>query len=475
VTTELSTDSGVAKLGIELIEEWDTDLRSRDPLDFAGYKPPAAEDESVRTGVISLEGSEVAVIELRFNHHGGTMGSVTGEKIVRAFTRATERRLPLAAFVASGGARLQEGMVSLIQMARTSSAVSEFNRAGLLWAAIYTPHTTGGVYASWASLADVRAAQPGSTIGFGGPRVVAEVTGQFPPADSHTAESAYANGLVDALLAPEDQLAWLSAVLLGRGEPLALPAGRPAAPVAISDGSDAWSVLLGVRSPQRASGLEWAAWLTENWVELRSSDPTVRAGLATLAGQRVMVIAMDRHAIGDAAARQGPAAFRLTQRAMRLASRLSVPVLTLIDTPGAEPGPAAEADGIASEIARTLLAMAELEVPSVALCVGEGGSGGAMAFAHADKFLLLSGSVFSVIGPQAGAAIIYRDASRAPELAESLRILPSDLVRLGVADAILDESIDGVRDALALALSTAEVGYRNTRASAATSRALTTD
>jgi acetyl-CoA carboxylase carboxyl transferase subunit beta len=161
---------------------------------------------------------------------------------------------------------------------------------------------------------------------------------------------------------------------------------------------------------------------------------------------------------------------------MKLADRLRIPVLTLIDTPGAEPGPAAEAGGIAGEIARTLLTMAEVTVPTVALCVGEGGSGGAVALAHADRFLVLGGSVFSVIGPEAGSAILYRDAERAPELAQALRISALDLMQVGVIDAILPENapdpVRQVKEAVLAALAGAEVGYRHERPAAATRRAL---
>ena len=210
------------------------------------------------------------------------------------------------------------------------------------------------------------------------------------------------------------------------GRPLALPPGRPGGRGGPDepggDQAGAYPLLLRARSAARPSGLEWAAWLTDDWVELRGADPSIRAALATIAGQRCAVIAMDRHAFGDATAKPGPDAYRLAQRAIRLADRLGLPVLTLIDTPGADPGPAAEASGLAGEIARTLLAMAELRGPSVALCVGEGGSGGAMALGHADRLLLLDGAVFSVIGPEAGAAIIYRDRARAPELTSALRM-----------------------------------------------------
>jgi acetyl-CoA carboxylase carboxyl transferase subunit beta len=207
-------------------------------------------------------------------------------------------------------------------------------------------------------------------------------------------------------------------------------------------------------------------------VELRGADPSIRAALATIAGQRCAVIAMDRHAFGDAAAKQGPDPYRLAQRAIRLADRLGLPVLTLIDTPGADPGPASEASGLAGEIARTLLAMAELRSPSVALCVGEGGSGGAMALGHADRLLLLDGAVFSVIGPEAGAAIIYRDRVRAPELTSALRMTAPDLLRLGVIDAIVPETVAAVRDAVASAFDYAQPGDRLGRAHQATATAL---
>ena len=461
---------------IPIAEEWDAGLSSSDPLGFPGYDPPAGDSESVRTGAATVSGHRVAVIHCRFDHQGGTMGAVAGERIVRAFARATDLRIPVVEYVASGGARLQEGMIALIQMARTASAVADHGRAGLMSAAVLRAPTTGGVYASWASLSDVRAAEPGAVIGFGGPRVVAEVTGHWPPTDSHTAESAYAHGLVDAVVGVDDQAAWLTAAVgLSPGEPLTLPPARPGrAAASTPHPADPYATLLAARDGDRPSGLEWAAWLTDSWVELRGRDPSVRAALASIGGQRAVVIAMDRHAFGDGAAKQGPDAFRLAQRALRLADRLRLPVLTLIDTPGADPSPGSEAGGLAGEIARTLLAMAELRRPSVALCVGEGGSGGAMALGHADRLLILDGAVFSVIGPEAGAAVLYRDRTRAAELTRSFRLTSRDLLGLGIVDAVVPETVAAVRQAVALALGEASPGDRLRRpdhATAATLRA----
>jgi acetyl-CoA carboxylase carboxyl transferase subunit beta len=302
---------------------------------------------------------------------------------------------------------------------------------------------------------------------------VAEVTGAWPPPDSHVAESAYAHGLVDALVAEPDQAAWLAAAVgIAPGRGLALPADRPSRRSLGPPPADAAVVLRRARHPARPSGPEWAAWLTDTWVELRGADPSMRAGLALIGDQRIVVVAMDRHAFGDGAAKPGPAAFRLAQRAIGLADRLGLAVLTLIDTPGADPSPIAEADGVAGEIARTLLAMACLRGPSVALCVGEGGSGGAMALGHADRLLLLEGAVFTVIGPEAGAAILYRDAARAPELARALGITAADLLRHRVIDGVVPERPAEVRAAVSRALALARPGDRMTRPRRATAVAL---
>jgi acyl-CoA carboxylase subunit beta len=462
--------------GVEVIQEWDLALSGTDPLGFPDYTPPA--EESVRTGLARIGDRQVALVQCRFANSGGTMGAVAGERVVRAFARATEQQLPVVEIVSTGGARLQEGMVALVQMARTASAAARHQAAGLMSMAVLRSPTTGGVFASWASLADLRAAEPQATIGFAGPRVVAQVTGMRLPTTSHTAESAHAAGLVDALVPREDTLAWLQSVLGQRRTPLVLPASGHHGRQRDDVPTDPAAVLQRTRSRHRPSGLEWAGWLTDSWVALQGSDPAVRAGLATVGTMRLVVVAMDRHAFGDGAARLTPAAFRLARRAIELAGRLNLPVLTLIDTPGAEPGPAAEADGIAREIAQTLRAMAVCPTPTVALTVGEGGSGGAMAFAHADRLFALSGSVFSVIGPEAGAAILYRDAARAVELTRAFRMTAQDLARMGVVDQVFGETapevVTRIRAAVVEALTLAVPGDRERRIDALTRRALLT-
>lgn len=474
MTTESLANPVVVGEDVTVLSWLDDGRVSTDPLDFPGYTPPSADDESVRTAVISLGDREAVWIDCDFGRLGGTMGAVAGHRIVAAFDHATRTGLPVVQTVSSGGARLQEGMISLVQMARAASAVQRHRAAGLISAAYLHSPTTGGVFASWASLADVRAAEPGATIGFGGPRVVEQVTGVRPPASSHTAESAARHGLVDEVVPVADRWAWLGAALGALpGVALTLPAQRPVVTSQDEVPNDPYELLLRCRSAERPSGLEWAHRLTDSWTELRGSDPGVRAGLADIGGRRVVVIAMDRHA--GPGHLPGPGAFRLAQRAIHLAGRLGFPVVTFIDTPGADPSPDAEAGGVAGEIARTLLAMAELTSLSVAVCVGEGGSGGAVALAHADRLLMLDGSVFSVIGPEAGAAILFRDASRAPELTRSLRMTAPELHALGVVDAVVADDPSAVRAAVLDALATARAGDRDPRIDQLTEAAISAD
>lgn len=464
-----------AELLLPLTEEWDRELTSADPLGFPGYAEAlaAAPGESIRTGLVTLQGGRAVLIQSDFEIFGGTMGAVAGEKIVRSFRRAVDQRLAVVAVTRTGGARMQEGMASLIQMPRTVSAVDEHARSGLLSAIVYRSPTTGGVFASWASLLDVRAAEPHATIGFAGPRVVRQVTGEYPPPWSHTAENAHAAGLVDAIVDRADQVAWVNAVLGSASWPLTdADPGRIPATVPMVLPSSPLQAIRQARSRSRPSGLEWASALCSSWVELKGSDPAFRAGLARIGDERVIVVAMDRYADGEGAARPGPAAYRLARRAIGLADRIGLPLLTLVDTPGAEPAAAAEKDGIAGEIAATIGAMARLRMPSVCICVGEGGSGGAMALGHADRLFMLPSSIFSVISPEGAAAILYRDPARGDELAGPLKLTSAELIGLGIADGVLPElAVDRVgclRRAVASALGIAQPGDRDRRIAKAT-------
>lgn len=445
------------------VEKWDVGLRGDNPLAFPGYDAP--ENESVRTG----RTEHYALIEGKFEVMGGSMGAAHGERVVRAFQRATDLGLPVVVVTTSGGARLQEGMVALTQMARTSAAAIMHSHAGLLQIALIQSPTTGGVYASYGSLGDVRAAAPNALIGFAGPRVVQETVGVSVGSDSHSAEAAFKAGRIDALVSDIDQPRFVEGVLGLRNLPPDPAYPAPPRLKAVTDDApvDAWDAVQRTRALGRPSGWQWAAALCESWVELKGLDPSVRAGIATMGGMRMIVVASDRHA---GHGRPTPQAYQLVRRALKMADRLWLPFVSLVDTPGADPGPESERGGIASEIAKTFVAQAALTVPSVSLCVGEGGSGGALALAACDRLLLLDDAVFSVISPEGAATILGRDANRTQEFAKLLRMLPRELLEMGAIDGILSGGVNSVRAGLLQALDEAEPGERGRRHDALTAR-----
>ena len=436
-------------------------MRGHDPISFDGYdaqleraREQTDANEACIWGIADVDGQRCALVVFDFDFLGGSMGVVVGEKVARAFDVARREKLPVVTVTASGGARMQEGMWALVQMAKTVEARRRHGAAGLAHVTLLSSPTTGGVYASFASLADVILAEEGATVGFAGPRVVEELTGSAPGSDVHTSAFAFAHGLVDDIVVPGAHAATIARTLAAlraeRRQPVA-PAGDapPAADVA-SDDADvgAWERLRRVRDPgwPRAAGI--IDVLLADAVALRgdrtgaADDPRVVVRAGGLRGTRTSVLAIGLDASGDGRVR--PEGFRKAIRAFEIAGRLGLPVVTIVDTRGADPLPSSEAAGVAAAIAGTFDAMLGCPAPTLAVLSGEGGSGGALAFAVADRVLALHGAVFSVIAPEAAAAILYRDASRGAELAERLAITTDDLVRLGLVDRVIPEPPGGV-------------------------------
>lgn len=443
--------------------EWDTDLRGGNPLDWAEYGAESGGRDSVITGRAAIDPSRTdsryVLIAGRFEHLGGSMGAVHGEKVVRAYRRATIEKLPVVVVSASGETRIQEGMVALAQLARASGAARAHSRAGLLSLAVMRHPTTGGVLASYASLTDLRAAEPGALVSFAHPRF-----GHDP--HQTTAEDAFERGLVDALIERPEQGAWIEHALGLRDQPLTVPP-LPAADdeqLELTGENEAWGEVRRARSTDRLSGVDHAARLCDSWTELRGPDPTVRAGLTRIGRRRAVVIANDRRAGTGHVSAGG---FQLVRRAVALAGHLGVPLLSLVDTPGVDSAD----DGIAAEIASTFAAMLDADVPTVAVCVGEGGGGGAFALATCDRLLMLEHSVFSVIAPEGAAAILGQAESTVPEVARRLRLTASDVVELGIADAVVSEAdVAAVDAAIADALDHAAPDGRLVRLERATKR-----
>ena len=419
--------------------EQDTDLVAADPLGFPGYSSRDPSCESVITADGAVAGTPVVAISFDFEAFGGSMGVAAGEKIARAFERAIDRHAAVVALTASGGARVQEGMLALAQMAKTITARRALTIAGLPFLAYLRNPTTGGVYASFASLADVLWAEPGATIGFAGPRVAEQVSSL--PDGSHTSEFSLANGLVDDIVAPGDLRASIGVFLRATMEPDAPDAPRAAVDAAPGAGS-AWDAVLLARHPGRPAGRQILAGIAESFVELRGDragidDTGVACGVARIAGRRCGVVALDR-------TRPTPPGLRKAYRLLRFAGALGLPLVTIIDTPGADPSSSSEAQGIARTIATAFRTVLEHPAPSVAVVTGEGGSGAALSLAVCDRVLICENAIFSVIAPEGAAAILKRDD--VDEVARDLKLTAKDLVGFGLGDGIVPEPIGGAHE-----------------------------
>ncbi len=398
------------------------------------------------------------LIVLDFGFLGGTMGTVVGEKVTLVLELAAERRLPCVAVCSSGGARMQEGMLSLVQMAKTTAAAVRLHAARVPLIAVLTDPTTGGVYASFANQGDVIMAEPGALIGFAGPRVIEQTTGERAPEGTHRAEFLLEHGLIDAIV-PRARLRGALATLLGftarryrvarQRTPRRHESAAPSAPDTVVS---AWGAVQLARHPERPTALDYIGRICPSFVELHGDrlygdDPAIVAGLGELGERAVMIIAQERGRGPGRERRRGgrayPEGYRKAHRMLRLAARWGLPVLTFVDTPGAYPGFEAEARGLASALSECLGYMSVVPVPTIATVIGEGGSGGALALAVADRILMQEGAIYSVIAPEGAAAILYRDAGRAAELASALKLTARDCVQLGVVDAIVPEPKDG--------------------------------
>jgi acetyl-CoA carboxylase carboxyl transferase beta subunit/acetyl-CoA carboxylase carboxyl transferase alpha subunit len=414
-------------------------------------------DEAVVCARGTIEGQPVIAAVMDFRFLGGSLGASVGERITQAAEAALTERTPLLIVTASGGARMQEGVIALMQMAKTAQALAQLDEAGVLTVALVTDPTFGGVAASFATLCDVILAEPGARLGFAGPRVIQQtIRGSLPPG-FQTAEFLLERGFVD-IVQPRHALRSTIGQLLRTAAVPGVPPSQPDQ-VLVSDPAalperDPWEIVQRARDIARPTMLDYISRLCVDFVELHGDRlggdcRAIIAGPARLRGIPVMLVGHQKgHCAAELADRNFgmpvPAGYRKAGRMMRLADKLMLPVVTLIDTPGAYPGAVAEEQGQAVAIAENLRLMAGLRTPVVAVVTGEGGSGGALALAVADTVLCHADSFYSVISPEGCAAILWKDAAAAPEAAAALHLDARSLLELGVIDAVIIEPPLGV-------------------------------
>lgn len=410
-------------------------------------------DEAVITGEGLVRGRRVAVVACEFRFLAGSIGVAAAERLVSAIERATAEGLPLLAGPASGGTRMQEGTVAFLSMVKITAAVMAHKQSGLPFLVYLRHPTTGGVFASWGSLGHFTVAEPGALIGFLGPRVFEQLYGREFPTGVQTGENLHRLGIIDAVIGPEriaDTVAKVLDVLMGSREVPAPVPDPETAPDPAPSGTRAWDIITASRNPERPGVRELLRHgathvLPLNGTSQGEKDPGLLLATAKFGSAPCIVLGQDRYRQRSHEP-MGPAALREARRGMALARELGVPLVTVIDTPGAALSKQAEEGGLAGEIARSLADLITLEAPTVSLIMGEGSGGGALALVPADRVLTAQNGWLSPLPPEGASAIVHRDTEHAPEMAQAQGVQAERLLADGVADRIIVEEPDAAAE-----------------------------
>ena len=445
----------------DTFEEWDAQMDFVNPLQFKGYenkvktlKEKTGLDEAVLTGKGMIQGNPVAIAVCDGRFLMASMGEIVGEKITRAVERATREHLPVVIFACSGGARMQEGIVSLMQMAKTAAALKRHSQAGLLYVSVLTDPTTGGVTASFAMLGDVILAEPQALIGFAGPRVIEQTIGEKLPKGFQRSEFLLEHGFIDRIVERNEMKQVLGDILAMHSVSKEWPKTDEIQEVLenkneFGNRKTPWERVQISREKDRPVGQDYLKQLFPDFMEFHGDrafgdDKAVIGGIARFHGRPVTVIVqskgkstkenLERHF-----GMPSPEGYRKALRLMKQAEKFQRPVLCFVDTPGAFCGVEAEERGQGEAIARNLFEMAALTVPVLSVVIGEGGSGGALAMAVANEVWMMENAIYSILSPEGFAAILWKDSTRAKEAAEVMKLTAIDLKELGIIEQIIPE------------------------------------
>ena len=454
-------------------EEWDTGLVNTNPLRMKGYpdKVKALQektglDEAVVTGKARIGENEVVIMVMDGRFMTASMGAVVGEKVTRGIEKATEMKLPIVIFTCSGGARMQEGMTSLMQMEKTAAALKRHSDAGLLYIAVQTDPTIGGVTASFASLGDIILAEPKALIGFAGPRVIEQTIHQKLPKGFQRSEFLLEHGFVDRIVERQNMKEELRHLLdlhrVGNDEAsrelkdlseAVKKQGKYKAPYKVSTehakDKTAWERVALARAKGRPIGEDYIHGLFDEFVEFHGDryfgdDHAICGGIALFHGQPVTVIAQMKGKNTQENMERNfgmpmPEGYRKSLRLMKQAEKFHRPIICFVDTPGAYPGMGAEERGQGEAIARNLFHMSDLKTPILSILIGEGGSGGALAMAVADEVWALENAIYSILSPEGFASILWKNASLAEKAAKAMKLTSYDLYKAGFVETIIPE------------------------------------
>ena len=447
-------------------KETSSSIASLYPLSFSsrgGYRQRLSQDQT-RTGLTeaavsgrcSIAGNSAMMVVLDFGFMGGSMGSVVGEKVALAFEAAAKGNYPLIALVSGGGVRIQEGVLSLMQMAKTVTAANRLREKRMPFVVVLCNPATGHAYASFANLADLILAEPGSLIGLAPLKTLKEASRRPLPPDAHTAEAHLSHGLLDSVVDRTALREKLATILDMLGpERSSRTDGRPirkASTNGATSAPEAGQALEIARHPQRPSALRYIDAIVDSFIELKGDrvsgdDATLVGGLGYIRGERAVIIGQERtRSRITAAYHTYPEGLRKARRLIELAARFKLPVVTLIDTQGAHPGLESEEQGVGNAIATTLSLMAEAPTPIVSVIIGQGGSEGALALGIADTILMQQYAIYAPISPGQSPSRFYRNSSQQREDVQSQTLTAHECEELGIIDEVVPEPPGGAHN-----------------------------
>lgn len=439
-------------------KEWFMGIDTPNPLDYPDYRDKLQQlkekthlDEAIRIGEATIGGIRVVIGVMDARFLMGSMGYVVGEKISRSFEEATKLKLPVVLYCCSGGARMQEGITSLMQMAKTSAAIQKHSEAGLFYLSVLTDPTMGGVTASFAMLGDVIIAEPGVLIGFAGPRVIAQTIGQKLPEGFQRAEFLLDHGMIDAVVSRKEQKTYIQKLIKMHCTPIReetekIKRGLDYIP---REDKTPWERVELARSNNRPTSLDYIESIFKEFTQLHGDrnfrdDGAVVGGIAYLEDTPVTVIGIQKgrntkENIIRNFGMPSPEGYRKGLRLMKQAEKFHRPIINFVDTPGAFCGIEAEERGQGEAIARNLLEMSSLKVPVLSIVIGEGGSGGALALAVGNEVWMMENATYSILSPEGFASILWKDGKMAEKAAKIMKITAKDLYDLQIIERVIQE------------------------------------
>ncbi len=452
-------------------EKLDLPTVADDPLNFVDRVPYAERlaearndtgyNDAITTADGVIGGIKTTVCVLNGDFMMGSMGRAAGDGIIASMEHAIDTHQPFIMVTSSGGARMQENILSLMQMARTTVAVNKLHENKIPYIVLLTDPTFGGVTASFAMLGDIHIAERGARIGFAGRRVIEQNIREKLPSNFQTAEYLYDHGMVDMVVARDelhDKLVRILSVLTKKHRKpkdiiVTTPEYDATKKIRGMGENDAYDKVLLARHENRPHFLDYINGIVDDWTYLAgdrcfAEDAAMGSGIGFWRGIPAVIIGQEqgrtietrqKHRFGMV----NPDGYRKAIRMMKLAEKFNLPIISLFDTAGAFAGREGEERGQSQAVASSIAAGLSVKTPYVAVNVGQGGSGGAIAIGTGDKVLMFENAIYSVIAPESCASILWRDNNYKATAAAAMKLTARDMATQGVIDKIIPEPSGG--------------------------------